>query len=216
MTHARKSLALLLILVAAMALPAGAEHHEGEKPEMPEMPEMPELTGYLADLEGDFEFSSGRLNQLADAFDADQYGWRPAEGIRSVSEVFIHVAAANFFFASQFGVDMPEGFGMDAEQKITAKEDVIATLEQSQKHMHEALANAAHKNLDEKVMMIGRERSWRSVLMTVAGHSHEHLGQAIAYARSNGVVPPWSQPQPAPAEGGEGEEGEEGEEGGEG
>ena len=199
MIHARKSLALVLILAATLALPAAAEHHEGEKPEMPE------LSGYLADLEGDFEFSSGRLNQLAEAFAADQYGWRPAEGIRSVSEVFIHVAGANYFFASQFGVDMPEGFGMDAEQKITAKDDVIATLERSQKHMHKALANAAQKDLDEKVMMFGRERSWRSVLMIVSGHSHEHLGQAIAYARSNGVVPPWSQPQPPqpPAEGGE-------------
>ena len=196
MSYARKTVALALICAAALALPAAAEHHEGEKPEMPE------LSGYLADFKGDFEFSSGRLNQLAEAFDADQYGWRPAEGIRSVSEVFIHVAGANFFFANQFGVDMPEGFGMDAEQKITAKDDVIATLQKSQKHIHKALANAAQKDLDEKVMMFGRERSWRSVLMIVSGHGHEHLGQAIAYARSTGVVPPWSAPQP-PAEGGE-------------
>ena len=205
MSHARKSLALILVLAATLALPAAAEHHEGEKPEIPE------LSGYLADFKGDFEFSSDRLNQLAGAFAADQYGWRPAEGIRSVSEVFIHVAGANFFFASQFGIDMPEGFGMDAEKTITTKDDVIATLEKSQKHILKALANAAQKDLDEKVMMFGRERSWRSVLMIVSGHGHEHLGQAIAYARSTGVVPPWSAPQP-PAEGGEGE----GEEGGEG
>ena len=201
MSYARKSLALALVCTALLALPAAAEHHEGEKPEMPE------LSGFLADFKGDFEFSSGRLNQLANAFGTDQYGWRPADGIRSVSEVFIHVAGANFFFANQFGIDMPEGFGMDAEQKITAKDDVIATLEKSQKHIHKALANAAAKDLDEKVMMFGRERSWRSVLMIVSGHGHEHLGQAIAYARSSGVVPPWSQPQP-PAE--EGEEGGDG------
>ena len=197
MRHVRNSLALVLILAATLALPAAAEQH-GEP-----AAEMPELSGYLADLEGDFEFSSGRLNQLADAFGAEQYGWRPAEGIRSVSEVFIHVASANYFFASQFGVPMPEGFGMDAEKTITAKDDVIATLKQSQEHMHQALANAAAKDLDEKISMFGRERSWRSVLMIVSGHSHEHLGQAIAYARSTGVVPPWSAPQPA-AEGDEG------------
>jgi len=197
MSHAHKSLALVLILAAALTLPAVAEHHEGEKPEMPE------LTGYLADFHGDFKFSNGRILELAEAIPADKYGWRPAEGIRSVSEVIVHTAGANFFFADQFGVDMPEEYGMDAEQKVTAKDDVIAMLKKSQKHIHKAAILATEKDLNETVMMFGRDRSWRSVLMIVSGHGHEHLGQAIAYARSNGVVPPWSQPQPA-------EEGEEG------
>ena len=203
MSHVRKPFALILVCAVALALPALAEHHEGEKPEMPE------LSGFLADFKGDFEFSSGRLNQLAEAFGADQYGWRPAEGIRSVSEVFIHVAGANFFFAQQFGVGMPDGFGMDAEQTITARDDVIATLKQSQEHMHEAIAKAAEIDLDETVAMFNRDRSKRSILMIVSGHAHEHLGQAIAYARSTGVVPPWSAPQPQPADEG-GEEGGDG------
>ena len=186
MSHARKSVALILILAAAVALPAVAQDQESAEAE---------LTGYLADFEGDFDFSNGRIVELAEAIPADKYGWRPAEGIRSVSEVFVHTAGANFFFAGQFGVDMPEGFGMDAEQKVTAKDDVIAMLKKSQEHIHKATAKATEKDLDEKVMMFGRDRSWRSVLMIVSGHGHEHLGQAIAYARSNGVAPPWSQPQ---------------------
>ncbi len=191
MSHACKSLALILILAAAVALPAVAEHPEGEGSEMPE------LTGYLADFKGDFEFSNGRIMQLAEAIPADKYGWRPAEGIRSVSEAIVHTAGANFFFAGQFGVDMPEGYGMDAEQKVTAKDDVIAMLKQSQDHIHKAVMNATEKDLDETVMMFGKDRSWRSVLMIVSGHGHEHLGQTIAYARSTDVdvVPPWSQPQ---------------------
>ena len=203
MSHAQKSLALILILAAALALPVAAEHHETEGAEM-------ELSGYLADFKGDFEFSNGRVLQLAEAIPADKYGWRPAEGIRSVSEVFVHTAGANFFFAGQFGVDMPEGFGMDAEQKVTAKDDVVAMLKQSQDHIQKAIHNATEKDLDEKVMMFGKDRSWRSVLMIVSGHGHEHLGQAIAYARSTGTVPPWSAPQEAePAEEG-GEEGGDG------
>ena len=204
MSHARKSLALILILAAALALPAAAEHHEGEKPE---------LTGYLADFAGDFKFATGRIMQLAEAIPAEMYGWRPAVGIRSVSETVVHVAGANFFFANQFGVDMPESYGMDAEQVVTAKEDVIAMLEKSQKHIKKAVHGATEKDLDEMVNMFGRERSWRSVLMIVSGHGHEHLGQLIAYSRSIGVVPPWSQPQ----ESGDGsDEDEGGDEGGEG
>ena len=194
MITARKSLALILVLAAALALPAAAEHHE-------EM--MPELSGYLADFQSDFDFSNGRLLQLAEAIPADKYGWTPADGVRTVSQVFVHVAGANYFFASQFGVDMPEGWGMDAEQTITAKDDVIAALKASQGAIHKAAANAAKIDLDETVSMFGTDRSKRAVLMIVSGHGHEHLGQAIAYARSNGVVPPWSQPAPAPAEGDE-------------
>ena len=186
MTFPRKSLTLLLVLAAALALPAAGEQHESMEAE---------LSGFLADFQGDFDFSNGRIVELAQAIPADKYGWRPAEGVRSVSEVFVHVAGANFFFAGQFGVDMPEGFGMDAEQTITAKDDVVAMLEKSQGHIHQAARNAAGKDLDETVNMFGRDRTWRSVLMIVSGHGHEHLGQAIAYARSNGVVPPWSQPQ---------------------
>ena len=200
MSYARKSLALILVCAAVLALPAAAEHHEGEKPEMPE------LSGYLADFKGDFEFSNGRIKQLAEAIPADMYGWRPSVGIRSVSEAIVHVAGANFFFANQFGVDFPEGYGMDAEQVVTAKEDVITMLEKSMKAIHKATYKATEKDLDEMVEMFGRERSWRSVLMIVAGHGHEHLGQVIAYSRSIGVVPPWSQPQP-PAEEGEGGDG---------
>ena len=208
MTHLRKSLVLVLVLVALPALPAAAEHHEGEGSEMPE------LSGYLADFKGDFEFSNGRIMQLAEAIPAEMYGWRPAVGIRSVSETIVHVAGANFFFANQFGVDMPEGYGMDAEQVVTAKDDVITMLKKSQKAIKKATHHGAtEKDLDEMVMMFGRERSWRSVLMIVSGHGHEHLGQLIAYSRSIGVVPPWSQPQePSDGDGGENE----GDEGGEG
>ncbi len=189
----RTSFGLILMLTAALVLPAAAEHHaEGAEAEMAEP------TGYLADFKNDFDFSNGRIVQLAEAIPADKYAWRPAEGVRSVSEVFIHVAGANYFFASQFGVDMPEGWGMDAEQTITAKDDVIAALKSSQKHIHKAADNAAKIDLDETVSMFGRDRTKRSVLMIVSGHGHEHLGQSIAYARSNGVVPPWSQPAPPP------------------
>ena len=41
--------------------------------------------------------------------------------------------------------------------------------------------------------MFGNATTHRGVLVTVLSHLHEHLGQSVAYARMNGVVPPWSQ-----------------------
>ncbi len=111
-----------------------------------------------------------------------------------MSEVFVHVAGGNYFFASQFGVAMPEGFGRDAEQTVTDKAAVIELLKKSFEHVHQAAAKAAEMDLDEQVEFFGNQVSRRGILMIAAGHAHEHLGQAIAYARSNGVAPPWSQP----------------------
>ena len=173
---------LLVLLVLLVAGPALAEHHEKEAPA---------ATGYVADFTKDFEGVSKKLVDLADATPADQFGFAPAEGVRTVSQVYIHVALANFFLAQTLGVEAPETATRDAEATVTAKADVIAMLKQSQEHVHEALAMASG-DLDSEVEVFGSERSKRGVLMMITGHNHEHLGQSIAYARAAGVVPPWS------------------------
>lgn len=159
---------------------------------VPALAETGEHAGYLADFGKDFDGTSKKLLDLAGAFPADHFSWRPAEGIRSVSESLVHVAGANFFLSQALGVPMPEGFSRDAEQTVTAKKDVIALLEKSQEHVRQALAKADPKALDKELELFGGKRSTRGVFMVIAGHSHEHLGQLIAYARSNDVVPPWS------------------------
>lgn len=158
-------------------------------------------SGYLGSFARDFDGVAKKLVDLAEAIPADKYSWRPADGVRSVSEVYVHVAGANFFFASRLGVDMPEDFSRDAEKTVTAKDDVIALLKKSIDHMKQAVAAKAGANLDEEVDFFGGMRPVRDIFMVASGHAHEHLGQSIAYARSNGVVPPWSRP----AEGGEGQ-----------
>ena len=72
--------------------------------------------GYLDDFAEDFDGTSKKMNDLAGAFPEGHYGWRPAEGIRSVSESIVHVAGANFFLTQALGVPMPEDFSRDAEQ----------------------------------------------------------------------------------------------------
>ncbi len=128
---------------------------------------------------------------LAEAMPQDKYGWRPGEGVRSVSEVFMHVAGANFGLPNFIGVKPPAGLpeGMD---KIADKKEVVKQLTASFEFLRNAIVNMPDADLEKTSKMFGADRTYREIGFFMAGHLHEHLGQLIAYARMNGVVPPWS------------------------
>lgn len=175
----RYSLLPTIALFLCIALPASAQEHDN--------------SAFLASFKDDFNGSSEKLADLAGAFSEELYAWRPADGIRSVSEVYVHVTQANFGLASALGAEMPADWPEDAEKNITSKEDVMMWLEKSQKHVHGMLDTIGTMDLGGTIQFYGNDMSRFRVLAILAGHSHEHLGQAIAYARSNGVAPPWSQ-----------------------
>jgi uncharacterized damage-inducible protein DinB len=133
-----------------------------------------------------------KLVSLAEAIPAEKYGWRPAEGVRSVSETFMHVAAANHQILKALGHQVPEGVG--EWEKVVDRDEVIERLKGSFAAIRDVASGVAQEALDEKVEFFGGKWSKRSVLFLANTHSHEHLGQLIAYARSNGVTPPWSRP----------------------
>ena len=200
----------LVFLGTAIALPVFAhdgDHQEGQDKammksdaehaamagdEMKMEMEMASTDAMQAALVGNFGEVSKKLLDLAEAFPADKYSWRPAEGIRSVSEVFMHVAGANFFLSGPFGQEMPADFEKGMEKKVTEKADVIAWLKRSIDYAHKTFASADLAQGGDQVEFFGQEMSKDSILLILLGHNHEHLGQAIAYARSTGVVPPWS------------------------
>lgn len=127
---------------------------------------------------------------LAEAIPASKYNWRPAAGVRSVSEILMHVATVNYFFAGRFGVKPPADFRHDWEKTVTAKAEVIAKLKASFEQIERALRGA---DLSQTVKLHGgRETTVGKLALHAVSHAHEHLGQLIAYARMNGVVPPWS------------------------
>jgi uncharacterized damage-inducible protein DinB len=167
------SILVFLALVAALCAPASA--------------------GYRDDIVADVAQLESKLVELAEAVPEDKFGWRPAEGVRSVSESLMHVAAANFFFPTLRGMSPPEGVNPQTlEQQITEKTEVVETLKQSFAHAREAIEGVTEEQLSESVNMFGREVSIAGYLHAIASHGHEHLGQMIAYARSIGVTPPWS------------------------
>ena len=138
---------------------------------------------------------TGKLVALAEAVPAEKYTWRPAEGVRSVSEVYMHVAGGNFFLPTALGAELPAGVSREME-KETDKAKVVAALKDSIAHARKAVEGADPATLGQEVELFGRKMTRADALLALLSHAHEHLGQAIAYARSNGVAPPWSRAEP--------------------
>ena len=134
---------------------------------------------------------------LAEAVPESQYAWRPGEGVRSVSEVYMHIAMANIGIAMRAtgapvadNVD-PAWYGAEAKT-ITAKETILEALAASFDYVAQAIEATSNAQMAETVEMFGGEYTVRRALLLLMTHGHEHLGQSIAYARVNGVAPPWS------------------------
>ncbi|HUK13978.1 MAG TPA: DinB family protein [Thermoanaerobaculaceae bacterium] len=142
--------------------------------------------------------AESKLNQLAEAIPEDKYNWRPGEGVRSCAEVFMHVAGANYGIPSFWGVKPPEGFDFKTyEKSLTSKADIQKALKASFVHVKAALAATSNAELAKPTDLFGMKTTVRGGWMLVLSHAHEHLGQMIAYARMNGVVPPWTAAQNA-------------------
>jgi uncharacterized damage-inducible protein DinB len=182
-------LTALFLMTPAMVQAEDIESHEGMKGEM--------LIS--------FNDAQSKLLELAEATPEDKYSWRPAEGVRSQGEVFLHVAAANFGLPNFWGVAPPEGFAFQGyEQSMTSKEDIKKAMEDSFTHMEKAFLGLSDDEMSKEVDLFGNKITVLGGYMILVGHVHEHLGQSIAYARSNGIVPPWSaRQQEAQEEGGE-------------
>lgn len=174
-------LLLCLLLTLGLAGPALADD-EAAAP-----------AGYLGDFLVDFDGVSEKLNSLAEAMPAEQYAHAVSDEVRNFGQVLVHVAGANFFLSRALGVEPPEEMGQDMEEKFTTKDEIMALLAKSQEHVRKAVAMSAEADLEEELEIFGGKRSRRGVLLIIAGHNHEHLGQSIAYIRGAGHVPPWSQ-----------------------
>lgn len=136
--------------------------------------------------------AGNKIVQLAEAIPQDKYSWRPGEGVRSVSEVLMHVVGGNYYLPTFAGVEAPAELSRDMETTVTDKAEVIAALKRSLEHVRTNLRAAQEADLNKPAKMFGRDTTHRNVYITTVIHAHEHLGQLIAYARTNSVVPPWS------------------------
>jgi hypothetical protein len=143
---------------------------------------------------GEFEHAARQLVALAEATPAEKFSFRPGPGVRSTSEVYMHVAVGNYWLLAQAGVkpggaNWPDQIPADVEKKVTAKADILRWLKDSF-----AAVRASHDTVEgsKMVKFLGVDVPASHVMLRLLVHNHEHMGQAIAYARMSRVTPPWS------------------------
>ena len=132
---------------------------------------------------------------LAGAVPQNKYTWRPAKGVRSVAEVYLHAAGAGYWFGKQLGFQVPadiEAKLKDFEKSTTDKAKIEKALSDSFEWFASNVKQMPDSELTKTLNLMGHDLTKRAVIMVTMGHFQEHLGQSIAYARMNGVVPPWS------------------------
>lgn len=152
-------------------------------------------TGYRKELIAQLEDAENKFIGLANAVPQDKFSWRPAPGVRSISEVFVHIAGANFLLPQFAGVTRDRGVQLsrDMEKTMTDKTQIVDMLRKSFAYAKQAVMDVPEAEMNTPVTLFGQQSTKRGVLLLITTHAHEHLGQSIAYARTNGVVPPWSQ-----------------------
>jgi uncharacterized damage-inducible protein DinB len=174
-----KSCSLMAVLVfLVLSAPAAF----GQKP--------PE--GIWEGYDGEWKHVSQQLIALAEATPPEKFAWRPAPGVRSTSEVYMHIAMANFYLLSVTGPKMPADLKEDAEKTVTSKAEVINWLKRSLEAVKEAHLAEKPDDLQRKVQIYGRTATVDGMYLRIIVHANEHMGQLVAYARMTGVVPPWS------------------------
>jgi uncharacterized damage-inducible protein DinB len=152
------------------------------------------LEGVWQGYDGEWLHVSKQLVALAEAIPPEKFAWRPAPGVRSTSEVIMHIAMTNFYLLSITGPKMPADLkSADMERTVTGKAEVIDWLKRSLDAVKTAHAGIKSADLQRKVKINGRDATVDGMYLRIIVHANEHMGQLVAYARVNGIVPPWSQ-----------------------
>jgi uncharacterized damage-inducible protein DinB len=176
----------LFVSALLAATPVGST--DGQKPASQRPTTDPTRHGLLLELQS----LEGKFIALAGAFPPEKMAWRPAAGVRSVSEVFLHVAHSNFVELARFGSPAPTDVTDSLEKSMMSRDEIVAQLRRSFAHMKTRVASMPPSALAAPSTWPRPGYTTEIAVASMIRHLGEHLGQSIAYARVNGVRPPWS------------------------
>jgi uncharacterized damage-inducible protein DinB len=183
---------LLAFAIVLVGLTAGSVAAPAPGPDEPA-----DHTAPSYDMKGqsllDLENVQKKFVDLAKAIPDDKLTWRPSADSRSFAEVFLHVAGERYGILGLMGVTKPEGFnGKTFEKSTIDKAQIIAELNKSWQFTEKAIKGMSNADFAKLVPKLGPQANEGDVIYILVADAHEHLGQSVAYARENGIVPPWT------------------------
>jgi hypothetical protein len=141
----------------------------------------------------DLEQVQKKFVDLAQAVPDDKLTWRPSADSRSFAEIFLHVSGERYGILGLMGVQPPAGFdGKTFEKSTTDKSQIIAELNKSWEFAKKTISNMSNADFAKLLPKLGPQANNGDTVYILVGDAHEHLGQLVAYARVNGIVPPWT------------------------
>ena len=154
----------------------------------------PKGPGYRAEYLAELSVAEDHVVRLAEVIPADKYTWRPADGVRSISEVLLHLASSHNNMPRFLGVAPREGMlGAEYDKSTLDKAKIVAALRESFAFMRAGVERLTDADAEKTLPWFDGKNTYRGMLYFMARHTGEHTGQLIAYARVIGVVPPWSE-----------------------
>jgi uncharacterized damage-inducible protein DinB len=192
----RMSICCLSLATLSLGFCAVTQAQDKPADQIPSAAVAAPTSGARAEFLAEVAFYEQRYTRLAQAIPAEKYTWRPAEGVRSVGEVYAHMVAANYGTARALGTPFPAGVDPKAIMANAGdKAKTVPALKDSFAHFRQAVLSLSDADLDKPLKMFGQQTTYRGAFILITGHTGEHLGQSIAYARMNGIVPPWTEEQ---------------------
>jgi uncharacterized damage-inducible protein DinB len=144
----------------------------------------------------DLETMNKKFVDLVNAIPADKLTWRPSPDARSFAEVFLHVSAERYGILHLMGAETPAGFdGKALEKSTTDRTQIVAELNKSWEFAQKTINGMTNAEFAKLLPKLGEQANAGDVVYILVADAHEHLGQAVAYARENGIVPPWTAEQ---------------------
>ncbi|HTJ87187.1 MAG TPA: DinB family protein [Terriglobales bacterium] len=141
----------------------------------------------------DLERVQKKFVDLLDVVPADKLTWRPSPDSRSFAELFLHVAGERYGILALMGAEKPAGFnGKTFEKSTTDKAQIAAELNRTWEFAQKTINGMSNADFAKLMPKLGPQANAGDVVYILVADAHEHLGQAIAYARMNGIVPPWT------------------------
>ncbi len=141
-----------------------------------------------------FSSQAEEVVSAAEAMPADKYNFSPTtgefKGVRTFGQQVTHIAEAQYFFFSGFGVKPT--IDPKSLTALTNKDDIVKALKDSYAFAEQAMKTITPENAFVKIGAVDGTDTRASIAAFGLAHTNDHYGQMVVYLRMNGIIPPAS------------------------